>query len=154
MSAKQEGWKAARSDQKETYMISLADLGIPDQRLENERCDAAGITKSYLDLSSLHGLRYIGEYNRSLLERIIWTILVCTGMFFASYFILGVWRKWEESPVFMSVESTSHHIGNIPFPAISICSVNKLEKKRYKKSLKNLLQKHKQVHKSYLFQYH
>ena len=49
------------------------------------------------------------------------------GGFFASYFILGIWQKWVESPVYMSVETTSHHVSNIPFPAVSICSVNKIQ---------------------------
>ena len=49
------------------------------------------------------------------------------GGFFASYFILGIWQKWIESPVYMSVETTSHHVSNIPFPAVSICSVNKIQ---------------------------
>ena len=66
---KKSTFRAAKKGEKETYLISLSDLGVQDQSLENERCDAAGITKSYLDLTSLHGFRYIGEYNRSLAER-------------------------------------------------------------------------------------
>ena len=49
------------------------------------------------------------------------------GGFFASYFILGMWKKWVESPVYTSVETTSHHVSNIPFPAVTICSVNKIQ---------------------------
>lgn len=51
------------------------------------------------------------------------------GGFFASYFILGMWKKWVESPVYTSVETTSHHVSNIPFPAVTICSVNKIQVK-------------------------
>ena len=68
---KKKAFKVAKQGETESYLVSLGDLGIPDQSLENERCDAAGITKSYLDLTSLHGFRYIGEYNRSLIERYI-----------------------------------------------------------------------------------
>ena len=59
--------------------------------------------------------------------RIFWTIIFCMGGFFASYFILGMWKKWVESPVYTSVETTSHHVSNIPFPAVTICSVNKIQ---------------------------
>ena len=61
--------------------------------------------------------------------RIFWTIIFCMGGFFASYFILGMWKKWVESPVYTSVETTSHHVSNIPFPAVTICSVNKIQVK-------------------------
>lgn len=36
----------------------------------------------------------------------------------------------ESSPVYISVESTSYPISNIAFPAVTICSVNKLEEHR------------------------
>ena len=62
-------FKAANKGETETYLVSLSDLGIPDQSKEHERCDPAGIAKSYLDLGSLHGLRFIGEYNRHICER-------------------------------------------------------------------------------------
>lgn len=41
----------------------------------------------------------------------------------------------DTSPVFVSVETTSYAIPNIPFPAISICSVNKLEEDKLKRAL-------------------
>lgn len=68
-----------------------------------------------------------GRIMRWFIQRIFWTIIFCMGGFFASYFILGIWQKWIESPVYMSVETTSHHVSNIPFPAVSICSVNKIQ---------------------------
>ena len=57
----------------------------------------------------------------------------------AAYFTLGIIEKWQNSPVYMSVESTSYHVKDIPFPAITICSVNKVMRDRLKKSIKGIV---------------
>jgi len=103
-----------------------------------ERSDVAGITSAYLEHSSLHGLRFIGERNRSLCERIFWVVWVAIGVFFSGYFTLGIVQKWQNSPVYMSVSDTSHHVANLPFPAVTICSVNKIEEDRLIKSIKGI----------------
>ncbi len=82
--------------------------------------------------------RYIGENNRSLFERIFWVFSFCLGGFLASYFISALWDKWETSPVYVSVETTSHPIYDIPFPAVSICSVNKVEEDRLLESIEKI----------------
>ena len=47
--------------QKQSWLPKMKeDHGYPigDQMLEAERSDLAGITKQYLDLSTVHGLRF------------------------------------------------------------------------------------------------
>lgn len=83
--------------------------------------------------------RFIGERNRSLFERLFWVFFVSVGIFGAAYFCMDLLRKWDKSPVYMSVESTSElHVKNVPFPAVTICSVNKIVKDRLAKSIKGL----------------
>ena len=53
----------------------------------------------------------------------------------ASYFIAALWDKWETSPVYVSIETTSYPVPNIPFPAVSICSVNKVQEHRLENTL-------------------
>ena len=65
-------------------------------------------------------------------------IFLCIGVFFSGYFTLGIIQKWQNSPVFMSVGTTSHHVAKLPFPAVTICSVNKVDKKRLEKSIKGI----------------
>ena len=83
--------------------------------------------------------RFIGERNRSLCERLFWVLFVTIGAFLAAYFTLGIIEKWKNSPVYMSVESTSYHVKDIPFPAITICSVNKVVRNRLSKSIKGIV---------------
>ena len=96
-----------------------------------------------LDLSSVQIQRLEDvapqEFKTFYSLRIFWAVSFCFGMFAASYFILNLWDKWESSPVYMSVETTSLAVPNIPFPAVSVCSVNKLEEKRLLKALEMIM---------------
>ena len=53
-------------------------------------------------------------------------ISLCVGMFGASYYISELWDKWESGPVLVSIDTTAHPVSTIPFPAVTICSVNKV----------------------------
>ena len=44
--------------------------------------------KSYFAETSLHGLKYITEEGRVTLERLLWIILVCSGVVLAVIFML------------------------------------------------------------------
>ncbi len=65
-------------------------------------------------------------------------IWVCVGGFGSAYFIFGMWDKWDSSPTFVSIQTTSLPIPEIPFPAVSICSVNKLEENKLHMTMKKL----------------
>jgi amiloride-sensitive sodium channel len=69
---------------------------------------------------------------------VLWVLLFLMGMMVATYFILAMWNKWETSPVYMSVDTTAYPISNIPFPAVSICSVNKVVRDKFTSALKDL----------------
>ena len=71
-------------------------------------------------------------------SRVFWVISLCVGMFGASYYISELWDKWESGPVLVSIDTTAHPVSTIPFPAVTICSVNKVEKDKLKKSIEAL----------------
>ncbi len=49
-----------------------------------------------------------------------------------------MWNKWEDSPTLMSLETTRYPLSKIPFPAVSICGVNKISKWRLLVALANM----------------
>lgn len=51
---------------------------------------------------------------------------------------MGLWDKWETSPVYVSVETTSYPVVNIPFPAVTICSVNKIQEHKLMKTIEGI----------------
>ena len=65
-------------------------------------------------------------------------ISLCVGMFGASYYISELWDKWESGPVLVSIDTTAHPVSTIPFPAVTICSVNKARIDFVKKCIKNI----------------
>ncbi|XP_046452018.1 pickpocket protein 28-like [Daphnia pulex] len=94
------------------------------------------IVKQFCENTSIHGLKYIFEDGSILLERLIWLLVFLCGVCFSSYFCVQMWHKWEESPVLTSVETQLYPLNNIYFPAVTICNVNKVSKRKLLETLK------------------
>ena len=76
--------------------------------------------------SSLHGLKYITEDGRHVFERILWFLLCFMGFILTIYFIVPIWIKWNSQPTLTTLDSTNHPVWEIDFPAVTICSPNKV----------------------------
>ncbi|KAK9752065.1 Amiloride-sensitive sodium channel [Popillia japonica] len=83
---------------------------------------------NYFDKSTLHGLRYVGDSTITIGERIFWLLAFLTAVSFAAYFINNIYAKYNLNPVIISFSPTAVSIAEIPFPAITICSVNIVKK--------------------------
>ncbi|OAD59290.1 Sodium channel protein Nach, partial [Eufriesea mexicana] len=71
--------------------------------------------KQYCTNSTLHGLRYIGDSNLSI---------VLT----ASYYIWFLYKKWTSSPIIISLSPESASLNEFPFPSVTICNMNNVRK--------------------------
>lgn len=80
--------------------------------------------RSYLDNSTLHGLRYIGQGALSLAERVFFAGTFAFVCLCAAYFIAIVYAKWSASPVILTLSGRAIEITSIPFPAVTICNMN------------------------------
>jgi amiloride-sensitive sodium channel len=58
--------------------------------------------------------------------RTLWTFVCTIGLAGATILINKVWTQYSTSPTITSVESTHFPIWNIPFPAVTVCQVNKV----------------------------
>lgn len=71
---------SASKKKSDLFMSGIGNLlGLDEQRndpYDDEREDPAGFTKDFLQRTSLHGLQYIGENNRSLFERSVFKFKV------------------------------------------------------------------------------
>ena len=65
-----------------------------------------------------------------LLYKVMWVLIFLAGLGFSSYFCWQMWKKYDEAPLLMSLETTRYPLKNIPFPAVTICNVNKAMKSR------------------------
>lgn len=121
------------------------------------------ILQHFCESSSIHGLRHVYEDGSLMFERywttsgllffplnivlkmfhgcflrVVWIFLFLSGVCFSTYFCVEVWQKWEQSPILTSVETQLYPLKNVPFPAVTICNVNKVsESKLYEAILGN-----------------
>ena len=58
--------------------------------------------------------------------RIIWFFIFIGGVGYGYLLYTPYLEKWYYSPVYMAVDSSSYDVAQIPFPAITICSNNKI----------------------------
>ncbi|XP_049835641.1 pickpocket protein 28-like [Schistocerca gregaria] len=85
------------------------------------------ITKSYLKESSIHGLKYVVEDGVHWFERLLWAGGVLASLTGAALFMRDLWRTASETPTATSVATTHHPLSSVPFPAVTVCSINRVQ---------------------------
>ncbi|KAJ8970719.1 hypothetical protein NQ317_018753, partial [Molorchus minor] len=111
--------------------------------------------QQYTDYTGIQGFRYMGEQDRHifekashltftlhtptflytstlltphyLLSRLSWTVVFCVSLWFCISLTIETWYKWETSPVLVSFARSPTPVWEIPFPAVTICPVNKIK---------------------------
>ena len=83
------------------------------------------LIQEYNENTTLHGLKYITETGRNILERIFWSLIVLAAIIFGVYLTLLILNRWQDSPIIVSVDSTNFPVNLIPFPAVTICPTYK-----------------------------
>ncbi|XP_032777886.2 pickpocket protein 28 [Daphnia magna] len=91
--------------------------------------------KHFSNNSSIPGLKLITQDGVSWFERIMWLLVCLVGILFSSFFCWKMWLKYESSPVFTSLDSPRFPLNDNPFPAVTVCSVNKVSDKRLRLAL-------------------
>lgn len=56
----------------------------------------------------------------------MWSCIQLTALSGAFYIVLVSWFEFTDNPTFTSLANQQYPIWNIPFPAVSICSMNKI----------------------------
>lgn len=82
----------------------------------------------YVNNSSVHGIKYITQRHRHWSESVFWILTFVISLSACSKMIYDVYSKWQQSPVIVSFAEKSTPLYQIPFPAITICSVIKTSK--------------------------
>ncbi|XP_011164616.2 pickpocket protein 28 [Solenopsis invicta] len=96
---------------------------------KHQGCTEIGnLAKQYCRYSTLHGLRYVGDSELSIVERIFWIISFTTALTVAIYYICYLYNKWNLSPVIISMSPDPVALSEFPFPSITICNMNKVKK--------------------------
>ena len=111
------------------FRMSNQNLAKPEQNLSKIATD---LVKDYTDNGTLHGISFIGDNKRHWFERLFWAIIFCTSIYFAGTLIHDSYIKWKSTPIMTSVDEHTTLISEIPFPAITICPIDKYDNDKFK----------------------
>ncbi|KAG4071872.1 hypothetical protein HA402_006033 [Bradysia odoriphaga] len=82
--------------------------------------------REFCSATALHGYSYIVRKDISRWERIGWAVIVVAALITS---IILLWVSWEwnaETKTTTVIESTHYAVSNVPFPAVSICGMNRI----------------------------
>ncbi|XP_047992149.1 pickpocket protein 28-like isoform X1 [Leguminivora glycinivorella] len=85
----------------------------------------------YTSNSNLHGLKYIGEKERTFVEKVFWIFMFTCCVVLCAGLIQKVYIKWNESPVIVSFAENPMPVWKIPFPAVTVCFETKAQQSKY-----------------------
>ena len=74
----------------------------------------------YLSETTIHGFRYIVE-GRNICEQFAWILFIIIGFTLCIHIILQAFQGWENDPVQTTIDQVSVPVGELPFPAITVC---------------------------------
>lgn len=84
----------------------------------------------YSEISTIHGVRYMGEKKRHWTERLWWTVSVISSIVVCSILVYQTFVKWQNTPVIVTFSEESTPVYEIPFPTVTICTDIKTKQTR------------------------
>lgn len=106
-----------------------------EEKQEKTKRAKSSIIKDYLvdytANSNLHGLKYIGEKERTYVEKIFWLFMFICCVVLCAGLIRKVWIKWNESPVIVSFAENPTPVWQIPYPAVTVCFETKAMQRKF-----------------------
>ena len=100
--------------------------GPAKRRIGNGQIRQKGpLTKTLIEYggsTTIHGIPYILEDGRLLLERVLWVVIVTLCACVSMSFTIKIYSNWDQDPISVSVSTTEYEIENIEYPSITICA--------------------------------
>ncbi|GLH08174.1 Pickpocket protein 28, partial [Gryllus bimaculatus] len=90
--------------------------------------ELSALGRDYCGRTTLHGLKYVGDQELHIVERVFWLIVFLIALVAAVYYILFLYDKWKENPMIVSLSPYATKITEIPFPAVTVCNMNRAKK--------------------------
>lgn len=101
-----------------------------DERIKPSRPFSKTLIE-YSSSSTTHGIFYIFERDRLVLERVLWFAVVIIAIMFAVSWSLLAYYEWQDVPMLTTISTTGLPIQDVPFPSITICAQGLFDFLRY-----------------------
>jgi hypothetical protein len=76
----------------------------------------------YCKSSTIHGFQYLTKReDTSWPDRLIWALILMISISICAFLLNDLNEDWKRNPVVTTIESTSLPLGEIPYPAVTIC---------------------------------
>ena len=75
------------------------------------------IIAEYLEVTTIHGLRYLMEC-KTIMEKLFWLLIICLSFGYSTYIIQSFFDENESKPILTTIETSL--VQDVPFPAITI----------------------------------
>ncbi|XP_017860767.1 PREDICTED: pickpocket protein 28 [Drosophila arizonae] len=82
-------------------------------------------SKEFLRSTSLQGLKYVWNNELPGWVQLYFVKVFIVAVYVAINLAVNVFHKWQSTPVIIGISPTVTAIQSIPFPAITVCSMNK-----------------------------
>lgn len=89
------------------------------------------IFSEYCTTSSVHGVRYFSDPERTLCEKFWWVVMFAVSVAGCAMLIESSRQKWNQTPIVMNFENQPVSVTDIPFPSVTICPPGKISKSLY-----------------------
>ncbi|XP_053674694.1 sodium channel protein Nach-like [Anopheles nili] len=94
------------------------------------------VVRNFCENTTLHGLRYVYGADRShpqqngAMLRLLWLLVCLVSIGFTMIMGMIAWMRFRTTPTITTIETMTYPIWNIPFPAITVCNINKIDNRK------------------------
>lgn len=116
------------------------------QHIDSEKRAFITTLKEFLSDTSLHGVKHISKkikhveddetyikHFRALLNNVFWFFLTISSGIFSLHMMNLVWIRYQTTPTVTTIETLNYPIWEVPFPAVTVCNINKVHLPNTKK---------------------
>ena len=108
-----------------------------DKERKTTFCNLVGGLKNYASNSTVHGINYVFDEELSILERLIWFVIVFVFGCVAMYLVYESYNTWQDNQVITTLKTVTKPVTELAFPAVTICGTGQHMEKVEKVLLHN-----------------
>ncbi|XP_075978137.1 sodium channel protein Nach-like [Anticarsia gemmatalis] len=128
------------------YRRRLRRKAPEPKKLDILKASIKTISREYCQESSICGLKHLVDETTPLLERIIWIIILVVGLGCSCSLVWLTFNKYYSAPLVMTQMPEGTPVSKIIFPAVGLCTNNRISKRAASTLAKQLIKEERNKH--------